>query len=252
MRPDLLTFTRELLINPAAAEDVAGRPERWTQGELELRLSYRFEPGQRPRRRDRARAAEGAPAAAVGRVRVAGAGAALRAGGRADPVAAQGAAQAARAGPGDRGEGARAAGAAAGAAAGGAGGGDRGPARRADRGHRLGSHAAAGLSEDDLQRRGRAGARDRLRAGPERAARAGAAEAAGRAGGRDAQARAHRADVMDVRDDPEGGRAARARARPCAPTCRWSTRARPSGCGRWRAPRRSGCTCGWGCGGCWR
>ena len=45
MRPDLLTFTRELLINPAAAEDVAGRPDVWTQGELELRLSYRFEPG---------------------------------------------------------------------------------------------------------------------------------------------------------------------------------------------------------------
>ena len=45
VRPDLLTFTRELLINPAAAEDVAGRPDVWTQGEEELRLSYRFEPG---------------------------------------------------------------------------------------------------------------------------------------------------------------------------------------------------------------
>ena len=45
VRPDLLTFTRELLINPAAAEDVAGRPDVWTQGELELQLSYRFEPG---------------------------------------------------------------------------------------------------------------------------------------------------------------------------------------------------------------
>src|SRR3954452_10463447 len=44
-RPDLLTFTRELLINPAAAEDVAGRPDTWRQGELELKLSYRFEPG---------------------------------------------------------------------------------------------------------------------------------------------------------------------------------------------------------------
>ena len=45
MRPDLLTFTRELLINPTAAEDVAGRPDIWRQGELELQLSYRFEPG---------------------------------------------------------------------------------------------------------------------------------------------------------------------------------------------------------------
>ena len=44
-RPDLLTFTRELLINPTAAEDVAGRPDTWVQGDLELKLSYRFEPG---------------------------------------------------------------------------------------------------------------------------------------------------------------------------------------------------------------
>src|SRR3954452_18863438 len=44
-RPDLLTFTRELLINPAAAEDVAGRPDTWMQGDTELKLSYRFEPG---------------------------------------------------------------------------------------------------------------------------------------------------------------------------------------------------------------
>ena len=44
-RPDLLTFTRELLINPAAAEDVAGRPDIWRQGDMELKLSYRFEPG---------------------------------------------------------------------------------------------------------------------------------------------------------------------------------------------------------------
>ena len=34
VRPDLLTFTRELLINPSAAEDVAGRPDDWAQGEL--------------------------------------------------------------------------------------------------------------------------------------------------------------------------------------------------------------------------
>ena len=45
VRPDLLTFTRELLINPTAAEDVAGRPDVWRQGDLELKLSYRFDPG---------------------------------------------------------------------------------------------------------------------------------------------------------------------------------------------------------------
>ena len=45
VRPDLLTFTRELLINPTAAEDIAGRPDIWRQGETELKLSYRFEPG---------------------------------------------------------------------------------------------------------------------------------------------------------------------------------------------------------------
>ena len=45
VRPDLLTFTRELLINPAAAEDVRGRPDTWLQGETELKLTYRFEPG---------------------------------------------------------------------------------------------------------------------------------------------------------------------------------------------------------------
>jgi ATP-dependent helicase HrpA len=43
-RPDLLTYTRELLVNEDAA-DVRGRPATWTQGDLELRLSYRFEPG---------------------------------------------------------------------------------------------------------------------------------------------------------------------------------------------------------------
>ncbi|WP_028067968.1 ATP-dependent RNA helicase HrpA [Solirubrobacter soli] len=45
VRPDLLTFTRELLINPAAAEDVRGRPDTWIQDENELQLTYRFEPG---------------------------------------------------------------------------------------------------------------------------------------------------------------------------------------------------------------
>jgi ATP-dependent helicase HrpA len=42
--PDLLTYTRELLVDEAAA-DVSGRPAVWKQGDLELQLSYRFEPG---------------------------------------------------------------------------------------------------------------------------------------------------------------------------------------------------------------
>ena len=45
--PERLTFPRELLVTPAAAEalDRSGRPESWHQGELKLPLSYRFEPG---------------------------------------------------------------------------------------------------------------------------------------------------------------------------------------------------------------
>jgi ATP-dependent helicase HrpA len=45
--PDLLTYTRELLISPRGADalDERGRPETWTQGDLALKLSYRFEPG---------------------------------------------------------------------------------------------------------------------------------------------------------------------------------------------------------------
>jgi ATP-dependent helicase HrpA len=41
--PDLLTYTRELLVSADA--DVSGRPATWKQGDLELALSYRFEPG---------------------------------------------------------------------------------------------------------------------------------------------------------------------------------------------------------------
>ena len=98
MRPDLLTFTRELLINPAAAEDVARAARtRWTQGELELRLTYRFEPGT---------AHDGVtvhvPLKTLPQLRSEGfewlvPGAARRARHRADPLAAEGAAQAARA-----------------------------------------------------------------------------------------------------------------------------------------------------------
>jgi ATP-dependent helicase HrpA len=45
--PDLLSFTRELLVRPEAAGalDADGRPDTWTQGELTFPLSYRFEPG---------------------------------------------------------------------------------------------------------------------------------------------------------------------------------------------------------------
>jgi ATP-dependent helicase HrpA len=42
-RPDLLTYTRELLVSADA--DLSGRPATWKQGGLELQLSYRFEPG---------------------------------------------------------------------------------------------------------------------------------------------------------------------------------------------------------------
>jgi ATP-dependent helicase HrpA len=41
--PDLLTYPRELLLRGDA--DAAGRPALWRQGELDLPLSYRFEPG---------------------------------------------------------------------------------------------------------------------------------------------------------------------------------------------------------------
>ncbi|HEX8121016.1 MAG TPA: ATP-dependent RNA helicase HrpA [Solirubrobacteraceae bacterium] len=40
---DALVYPRELLV--AADADLAGRPDAWKQGDLVLRLSYRFEPG---------------------------------------------------------------------------------------------------------------------------------------------------------------------------------------------------------------
>jgi ATP-dependent RNA helicase HrpA len=45
--PDLLTYTRELLVAPQAAGalDADGRPDTWRQGDLSLALSYEFEPG---------------------------------------------------------------------------------------------------------------------------------------------------------------------------------------------------------------
>jgi ATP-dependent helicase HrpA len=44
-QPDLLDFTPALLVRADAEEVLEGRPDRWTQGDLELPLSYRFEPG---------------------------------------------------------------------------------------------------------------------------------------------------------------------------------------------------------------
>jgi ATP-dependent helicase HrpA len=41
--PDLLSYTRELLVRQEV--DEGGRPEAWKQGELVLPLTYRFEPG---------------------------------------------------------------------------------------------------------------------------------------------------------------------------------------------------------------
>ncbi len=45
--PDLLTYTRDVLVDAeAAAIDEREWPATWKQGELELELSYRFEPGE--------------------------------------------------------------------------------------------------------------------------------------------------------------------------------------------------------------
>ena len=46
-RPQLLEYTRDVLLAPDAADalDTRARPEVWRQGDLELALSYRFEPG---------------------------------------------------------------------------------------------------------------------------------------------------------------------------------------------------------------
>ena len=43
--PDLLTYTRELLVADDAGDVDAGRPSEWRQGDVVLALSYRFEPG---------------------------------------------------------------------------------------------------------------------------------------------------------------------------------------------------------------
>jgi ATP-dependent helicase HrpA len=43
--PDALALTRDVLVRDGAAVDERAWPETWTQGELTLRLAYRFEPG---------------------------------------------------------------------------------------------------------------------------------------------------------------------------------------------------------------
>ena len=241
VRPDLLTFTRELLINPTAAEDVAGRPDIWRQGETELKLSYRFEPGS---------AHDGVtvhvPLKTLPQLQNLGFEWLVPAL-RAELVTAL-----IRSLPKDLRKrlvpvpdvvatGARADDAAQRPAAAGARRRDRGPARRPDPARRLGPRAAPELPEDDVQRRGRAGQGDRRRPGSRRAAREGAPDAARGAGGRDPQARAHRPD-----DAGRSGRSRRrsrcpARPRPSAPTRRSSTRARPSACARSRARARRRC-----------
>ena len=71
VRPDLLTFTRELLINPAAAEDVARAAGHLAPGRARAQAHLPLRARQRARRRDRPRAAEDAPAAALRGLRVA-------------------------------------------------------------------------------------------------------------------------------------------------------------------------------------
>src|SRR4029079_4176711 len=43
--PDLLTFTRELLVGEAGEIDESAFPSRWPQADLRLPLTYQFEPG---------------------------------------------------------------------------------------------------------------------------------------------------------------------------------------------------------------
>ena len=102
--PELLRFTRELLVGDAGIDESA-LPDVWRQGDLELALTYRFEPGADGRRDHRARPAARAATATRRRLRLARAGPARGARHRVDPLVAQGPAPAARADPGDGGRG---------------------------------------------------------------------------------------------------------------------------------------------------
>ena len=101
-RPELLDFTPELLVRGDAEDALAGRPQTWSQGELELALSYHFEPGSAARRRDGARAAQDPAAPAPGRLRLARARVPAGARDHADPQPAQGRSPPAGARAGDR------------------------------------------------------------------------------------------------------------------------------------------------------
>ena len=59
-RPDLLNYTRELLVDPAAADllDPRARPTAWKQGDLVLPLTLPLRAGRAGRRRDRPRPAD--------------------------------------------------------------------------------------------------------------------------------------------------------------------------------------------------
>ncbi len=244
-RPDLLNYTRELLVDPAAADllDPRARPTAWKQGDLVLALTYRFEPGAPD---------DGVtvhvPLTALGELRPIGfdwlvpafrlelVTALMRGlpkelrkplvpvpdvaarGPRADAPAQRAAARRARS---------RA----------------RGPARRAHPALGVGRRPAARAPADDVRDRGRAGPRRRLRARAHGAARAGRPAPAGRADRRAPGARAPRADDLGRRDAPARDRAARAAA--CAPIRRSSTRARASACAWSRRRRRRPTRCAW-------
>ena len=89
--PDLLTFTADDLLHDAVDElDEDDVPGRVGPGRPHLRAQLRVRAGHHRRRRRRAHPGGGAQPGAAHRLRLAGAGTARGAGGRADPLAAQG------------------------------------------------------------------------------------------------------------------------------------------------------------------
>ena len=245
----------------AADQPGGGRGRRRAAGHvgarasIELALTYRFEPGSRARRRDRPRPAQDAAAAARRR---ASSGSSRRCApelvDRADPLAAEGPAQAARARcPDVAAEGARAPAAAQRPLLDGA----RAPRSRPSAA--CGSRPTPGISPacprylkmtfsvEDEQGKVVAAGQD-LAALREQVA----PDAARGARGRHDEARAHRPDELDVRDDPEGRRAPR--HRPDGARVPVAGRRGRDGrrCARWRARRRRRCTCAPARAGCWR
>ncbi len=104
--PDRLTYTRELLVADDAARQRRGAAVGVEAGRSRAGALLPLRARRRARRRDRARAAEGAPAAARHGLRLARAGLPRGARDGADPLAAQGRPPPARAGAGRRGRGA--------------------------------------------------------------------------------------------------------------------------------------------------